>query len=211
MKFDNIDSIRYLMKEMDPSEEIIFEQEMIKDDDLLIEVECLRKVNNQLEELPEITPPKEVTDQVLANASRHIRQKSRKSQMKYFYISAAASIIGVLFAGVFLITLEDENTGTATGINSESQEQVQEAASPAGGSVSSSIDYNNSSSSSGSGVTPWVDNNDVLHFQDQVNNVHTSVFDSLFRNSYQKLQLVQPNTGQPVERSPDLHLTGSGN
>ena len=43
MQINDDGCIRYLMKEMDPSEEIEFEREMMKDEDLLIEVETLRK------------------------------------------------------------------------------------------------------------------------------------------------------------------------
>ena len=42
MHTDENNAIRYLMKEMDPSEEMEFEKQMREDENLLIEVESLR-------------------------------------------------------------------------------------------------------------------------------------------------------------------------
>ncbi|MEX0994310.1 MAG: hypothetical protein WD599_02210 [Balneolaceae bacterium] len=202
MTFDENASIRYLMKEMDPSEEVIFEQQMMEDEDLLIEVECLRKVNRHLEKLPKISPPEEVTDNLVNQVALRNEENNRRSQMKYFFLSAAASIIGVLFAGTFLLTMEESGND-----NSENPQQMQQATTT--GNTLLEFDYTNTRSSSGSGVSPWIDNNEVLHFQDHVHENHTSSFDSIFRNSYQKLELVQPPSSQSPVRSPDLHLTGS--
>ncbi|MEX0770106.1 MAG: hypothetical protein WD035_05185 [Balneolaceae bacterium] len=206
MTFDENASIRYLMKEMDPSEEVIFEQQMMEDDDLLIEVECLRKVNRRLEELPEVSPPEGLTDQIVNKVAAKRERNSRRSQMKYFYLSAAASIVGVLFAGTFLLTLEEAGNGESQ--TAESADQVQQAATT-GNSGLVDLDYSTLPTSSDSGVSPWVDNNEVLHFEGDVNESHTSSFDSIFRNSYQKLELVQPPSNRSASRTPDLHLTGS--
>jgi hypothetical protein len=62
MTFDENACIRYLMKEMDPSEELLFEKKMMEDENLLIEVESLRKVNQRLSGIPEMEPPKGVTE-----------------------------------------------------------------------------------------------------------------------------------------------------
>lgn len=207
MTFDKNASIRYLMKEMDPSEEVIFEQQMMEDDDLLIEVECLRTVNRRLEELPEVSPPEGLTDQIVNKVAAKRERNSRRTQMKYFYLSAAASILGVLFAGTFLLTMEDAGNGESQ-MGAESPGEVQQAAT-GGNSGLLGLDYSTLPSSSDSGVSPWVDNNEVLHFEGELDESHTSSFDSIFRNSYQKLELVQPPSSRSASRTPDLHLTGS--
>src|SRR5690625_114333 len=98
MMFDENACIRYLMKEMDPSEELLFKKKMEDDSDLLIEVESLRKVNERLFELPKMRPPAHLTRKILKEASVHYHSKERKRTRSIYY-SAAATIMVIFFAG----------------------------------------------------------------------------------------------------------------
>jgi hypothetical protein len=190
MTFDENACIRYLMKEMDPSEELLFEKKMMEDENLLIEVESLRKVNQRLSGMPEIDPPKELTQHVISKASRFHQQKNSKLRIAYF--SAAATIMVVFIAGAFWI-YEDQGDSTNT--------QATLGSSP-------TLELKLESSSSG--LTPWVDNNDELHFEDRFNADRAATFDSIMNNSFQRLQPIQERERRN-DRARDLHLTGNSN
>ena len=56
MQNDENAVIRYLMKEMDPSEEVLMERAMMEDDDLLIEVESMRQTLHRSRDRTPIPP-----------------------------------------------------------------------------------------------------------------------------------------------------------
>ncbi|MEX2600528.1 MAG: hypothetical protein WD355_02695, partial [Balneolaceae bacterium] len=191
-----------------PSEEVIFEKKMLDDQNLLIEVECFRNIHKRLNDLPEVEPPAEVTEKVLEAASRHLERESGPGQLKYLWLSAAATLLITLFGGMFLLDQQGGSTGEAS-----------EASTTAGGGVliSGSEMQSGASEANPEPVSPWVDNNDLLHFEQRYDVNHASAFDSIFRHSYQKLESVQAGARdfRPADTAPgqfrDLHLTGSGN
>ena len=100
MQINDDGCIRYLMKEMDPSEEIEFEREMMKDEDLLIEVETLRKSFQKLGKLPLHHPPKELSEQVLSMAVE-TRKRQLDDQQKWFGVMgrSVAAAVALLMIG----------------------------------------------------------------------------------------------------------------
>lgn len=187
--------IRYLMKEMDPSEEMLMERAMMEDDDLLIEVESLRQTLKRLDELPEKNPPSHVSESVMEYAA----EKAESNQPSYLfaskpvqYAAAAVLVIGASLAGFWVIEQQgDTNT-------SQISADMGNNAIP---SLNISTGGENSSD-------PWVDNKDILYFQDQFNS-SSAEYDSILKNSMQKLTpLTNPsfyNTG-----SRPIQMTGTG-
>ena len=54
MQIEHTDIIRFLMDEMDPSEKIVFEQRIQLNQDLLIEVESLKKTWQKTSYIPHL-------------------------------------------------------------------------------------------------------------------------------------------------------------
>ena len=88
---DENNAIRYLMKEMDPSEEMEFEKMMREDENLLIEVESLRATNRKLSDLPSKNPPK----QLIKNISDDLKQLQATKQKSTQTITIYLNIRGL--------------------------------------------------------------------------------------------------------------------
>jgi len=56
MSKEDTNSIKYILEEMDPAEEIEFERRMSSNPDLRIEVESIRRMKGKLNSLPELSP-----------------------------------------------------------------------------------------------------------------------------------------------------------
>ena len=74
MRNEDNDCIRYLMKEMDPSEELLMERAMMEDEDLLIEVESMRQTLQKLDQLPKMDPPSDVAEAVMEKAAEQAKE-----------------------------------------------------------------------------------------------------------------------------------------
>ncbi|MEX2585416.1 MAG: hypothetical protein WD315_03420 [Balneolaceae bacterium] len=192
MKFDENDSIRYLMKEMDPSEELLFEKRMEEDEDLLIEVESLRRVVHRLSDLPEMDPPRHLSRNLVLQASAHLNRRKRRTQA--MYLSAAASVLVAFLAGALLF----QDSSTTGGF---------EAVEPSRAKNALPIIKTETQSDSGD-LAPWVDHEQDLHFMDRYSADQTESYDSLLHHSYQRLRPVRGATGQQQDRLRGLHLTG---
>lgn len=152
--------IRYLMKEMDPSEEKEFERMMTEDEDLLIEVESLRLTHRKLNQLPLKNPPEHVTRNVLNDAKK--LPPSRNSQNNLFSgkitgYAAAASVLLAVFAGSWFL-IPSDSTGAGDAVNTNTT----------------------------SAVNPWVDRNEVIRFAGSPD----VVLDDEMEKSMQKLRPV---------------------
>lgn len=181
MHTDEHNAIRYLMKEMDPSEEMEFEQQMREDDNLLIEVESLRATNRKVSGLPLKTPPPELAHAITQKAKEVQSRRNKRTTNITFFIKrgiAAAILIGAFSGGYMYYT----------GFSSP---QV----TPSAGSET---------------VQPWVDRNEVLRFSDDQEGVQSPIFDTHLNKSYDKLQLVNDLTGNNSSGRGIL-LTGSSN
>lgn len=164
--------IRYLMREMDPSEEIEFEREMMRDENLLIEVESLRKTFQKLGKLPLKEPPTELVEKIASEAVQAQQEMLNRSRKWMFYMSrsvaAAAVLILMVSSGVYFLGGDSGNSsGTSLPPVTETGE-----------------------------VEPWVDRSNTIHFvgtsiqQDNPEPLQQEVEDS-----YSKLKLVNERTG----------------
>ena len=108
--------LRYVLNELDPSEERLVEQAMLEDENVLIEIESLRLTLKKLRDLPQFAPPPEVRENILQAAARQAetnRKQSARNRLnryfRYYTMPAAALMIIALGLGYFLYFL---NAGT---------------------------------------------------------------------------------------------------
>ena len=234
MQNEDNDCIRYLMKEMDPSEELLMERAMMEDEDLLIEVESMRQTFKKLEQLPEVEPPSHVQESIMEKAAEQAeKNRAKKSSMKpvFKYAVAATLALTVSAGGAWFIMGEEkvdsqQTTASMTASQPTSTQDINQVSSgPTGQSVesdrSTTTQYagsnmqtqnkplSPSSISEYNSVDPWIDREDILHFEDQYPN-QDSQFEAILQRSTQKLQLIQESTFQN-NRVNSIQLTGSGN
>lgn len=192
MQNDENACIRYLMKEMDPSEEVLMERAMMEDEDLLIEVESMRRTLGRLDELPDKEPPSKLTDSIVDEAAAHREQvlSSAWNMMPVVrYAAAAVVLIGMSFGAFY-----------AYDYFTVSQ---QEAAASSQAAVTAS----GSNTANTPRVTPWVDRNDVLRL-DQTFNSSNPGYDAIFQTATRKLTPISdPFFGTMPNRN--LQLTNS--
>jgi len=194
--------IRYLMKELDPSEEMLMERAMMEDEDLLIEVECMRQTLKRLDDMPEISPPRHLTESIVDQAVRYREENNRTSlsqRLPAFSYAAAAVVLltGLVLSGMYL---SDNIFDSAQGPNNSETPAVQSS------SVQSS-EFNMMPVSNNQ-TKPWVDRDNVIHFQDRFNSKSRAAYDSIMEQSTQKLKLInEPFFYQTNSRV--LQLTGS--
>ena len=205
----DINSITYLFREMDPSEEVEFERSLNENENLLIEVESFRKVTERLDDLPKMDPPREICDSIHAMAANRSGGRSMWHRPLFY---AAAAVLFAGFTATALIT-EPEQTSSDTGIAGQ---PAQASASTGAGTVMQSTPVSAASSSQLAGpsnsntvkLTPWIDNNEVIRFSDRIGQTESASFDSIFKNSYQRLTPVT-DTGSFRTMQRQLQLTGS--
>jgi hypothetical protein len=195
------------MKEMDPSEEILMEQAMMEDEDLLIEVESMRQTLKKLDRLPQIEPPSYVQDAILEKASNHAeKRKLNKTLKPAFKYAVAATLALTVTAGGMWFYIGGEGSKNQS---QQSSSQPLQAETSANANLSLSSSTVENASSGDSKIEPWVDRNNILHFEDHFLNGNSN-FEAILNNSTQKLQLIE--TPLQNNRSINhLQLTGSGN
>ena len=165
--------IRYLMREMDPAEEVEFEREMLKDENLLIEVESLRRTYQKLGKLPLENPPKALVDQIKENAVAEQRKRTERTRILFInFAKAVASVAAALmivstavyfYGGINTTPIEETST-------------IQTIQEPT--------------------VQPWVDRNEVIQFVGTTNQpLEPTALDADVEQSFDKLRLVNSETG----------------
>jgi hypothetical protein len=176
--------IRYLMKELDPSEEHMVEEMMAEDEDILIEVESLRQTYRKIDTLPLYQAPCDVLDKVMEQAEEYTA-RPRTTPVRYLtyrkfsYAAAAVLVVG-------------------TGINWMIPAQI-ENSTPVSNVADVQLPLQHSQTES----RPWVDNRDILH-------INTAGFVGLIQNDSTsgRLRLVETeNTATRQHRQ--VHLTGT--
>lgn len=190
MTLDENACVRYLMGEMDPAEVAIFKRELTEDQDLLIEYQSLKATYKHIGKLPEKAPDASIAENILQMAARQCRKRERKARRKPLYYAAAATICIGMMSGMLMIYLENNPAGTD--VNTAGV-----------GIMNQAVPENQQNLAS-----PWIDNNEILRFQDMQNISSSSNLDSIYQNSYQKLV---PVTGNSTNRLQNrgLQLTGS--
>lgn len=199
MKKKDISSVAYLFKEMDPSEELEFERDLEKNENLLIEVESLRSVQEKLSELPEFSAPDHVLEQVCKQAESKGRAARISPLRPYYYAVAALLLVGFTAGALILEQSGSDSSSADRAVTGFSQFQTDESSSPAA---------QEPNTEDRAKVSPWVDNNEVLRFGERSQSAESDSMDSVLRDSYNRLTPVtSPSQASPVNRQ--LHLTGS--
>lgn len=162
MQINDEDCIRYLMREMDPSEEIEFEREMMSNENLLIEVESLRSTYNKVKKLPLKQTPAEILEKVKKQAVSDQQKQLRSSFMLIGWfgktVAVAATILLLISVSVYFIDF-----GALTDSPSE-----------------------NTIISAGS-VQPWVDRNEIIKISDRTDAIQAQRIGADYEQSYEKL------------------------
>lgn len=175
--------IKYLMKEMDPSEELEFEHLMRGDENLLIEVESLRVTHKKLSQLPLKNPPEQLSQKIIYDAKQlRSSRLNRTKDLKQFLAKglAAAVVVSALSGGYFY--------------------------------YNQSIEPNTQAEAQPKSVSPWVDRNEVISLPQLNTSTSPADLNQAWNNevqrSYEKLQLVKfYNSGNGAY--PGFHLTGT--
>ena len=188
MQKNDEDCIRYLMREMDPSEEIEFEREMMSNENLLIEVESLRSTYNKVKKLPLKQTPKELLAKVKEQA---IKDQQKRLQTSFNMIgwlgktvAAAATILLIISVGVYFFNPFSENV-----ISKSSNSQVISA----------------------SPVQPWVDRNEVIKVSDRIDVTRAQNLGDEYEKSYEKLIPVNQVNTSTRQRQGVLLTSSSSN
>lgn len=191
MKKKDTNSIAYIFNEMDPSEEVEFERELQSDNNLLIEVESLKNAKKRLDKLPRFSPPEYLVDSVKLMASKKAEASKRRKQYTVYSAVAAVLVVGFM-SGMFLYdssSIPEETDKAMVGSSNNLQQVI----------LPARQDEN---------LSPWVDQNEVLRFTDQLKSEDKATFDTVFKHSFQKLTPVtDPIQSRVYQR--DLQLTGS--
>jgi hypothetical protein len=177
-------SIRYLMKELDPSEEHMVEEMMVEDENVLIDVESLRQTYRKLDTLPFYEAPSEVLDRVMEQAEHYCAvPEARKIRYltirKVSYAAAAAMLVGV---GLNWSGPAHTDNNIPVANIAESQIPVQVLPTDS---------------------RPWVDNRDILHI-----NAAGFLGSGLADSTAGRLRLVDTEQTNATQHR-QVHLTGT--
>lgn len=163
--------IRYLMRELDPSEEIEFEREMMIDENLLIEVECLRKTYQKLGKLPMWEPPPDLASKIASDAVKAQQELIHRSSRWTFLMSrsvAAAAIAILILSTTIYFSSGEAYTQTDTIQTTGTTETIK----------------------------PWVDRSNTLHFAGTtIEDSNPQSLQLEVDQSFTKLKLINSETG----------------
>lgn len=185
-------SIKYVLNEMDPAEKIEFERDMNRDPDLLIEVESIKRMQYRLEQLPEFTPPRELSESLLSFAAEESMRTKDGGKNIRFFLAAAVVLFGLTTGSLFL----DNPFGTD---NANYQATIN-LSSPAINVLDSNQITGKDKSS------PWIDRNNVLKLSGFEGNFNSH---SGELNENQSKLRPADNTLYHNSVTRSLHLTGS--
>jgi len=190
MSKEDTNSIKYILEEMDPAERVEFERMMASDPDLKIEVESIRRMNGKLDALPNLKPPKHLTDSILSTVAEQTDKK--QGIRRGYFLSAAVVILGLTTGSLILQNSFDENMSNDNAPASFPTYRM---------------GVNETEKTQYSSLKPWIDRQDVLRL-------------SSFESTAAPIQLNEAgnsfNKLKPVAKFPDLQpfnrsvqLTGS--
>jgi hypothetical protein len=184
MQINDEDCIRYLMREMDPSEEIEFEREMMSNENLLIEVESLRSTFNKVKKLPLKQTPADVLKKVKEQAV-HDQQRQLRNSFKLVgwfgkSVAAAATLLLLVSTSLYLFDFESVTIPSNSVVNV----------------------------SNASSVKPWVDRNEIIKISDRTDALQAEKIVTDYENSYKKLIPVN-RVESPLNQRQGVLLTSS--
>lgn len=159
MQINDDDTIRYLMREMDPSEEIEFERKMLSDQNLLIEVESLRSTLNKVKKLPLQNPPPNIIAEIQQKAIKEQRKNIKASNWMGKSIAVAASLVLIATASIYFYNMSTipQNPSELSEIKGSSM------------------------------VKPWIDKNEIIRVADRADANRAKVIGLDYEKSYEKL------------------------
>jgi len=183
-KLQNEDELllRYILNELDPSEETIVEKAMLEDENVLIEVESLKTTLKKTQILPLLNPPADLTSLLVEKAIEFQAGKAKIKPIFYLRRFSYAAAATILIAGgsVWYIQTNHDNQLMA----SENQNVY-------------------TTTTAGQNSSPWVDKQNILH----ISSIGTSselVPDSVMN----KLRPIDGD--QPLLQAPrQVQLTGT--
>jgi hypothetical protein len=176
-------SVKYILKELDPSEELLVEQAMMEDDNTLIEIESLRTTYHKLQSLPLLNAPGEVLDNILAHSElQRMNAGKIRSLANFRTISYAAAASLMIASGA---TWYLQTGGTNTMMVSDD--------------TTSSV-YETKPYSS-----PWVDKKDIMHVESIGSG--TEILTDSVQNKLRPIDVEVTN----VRTNRQVQLTGAQN
>ncbi len=196
--------LRYVLNELDPSEVLMVEKAMREDEDMLIEIECLRATLRKVNQLPEQSPPAVVRQKILEHAAFRCEQKRRADKIKTLQTSgfaAAAVLMIALGLGFYNYSASPsgENQYTGTSASSLDIPAPQAGLSSVSTPVVLSSQYGNTGRQE---VQPWVDRNKVLHINVRSGSQGLTIMNPSVSGDAPASRLV------PIERSTGSFNTG---
>jgi anti-sigma-K factor RskA len=180
-------SVRYILNELDPSEETMMEQAMMEDQNLLIEVESMRRTLRKCGDLPCYSAPEQVLGHVMDEVASYQAAKSSVVRLRTFRNFSYAAAATVLLAGGTAWYVQGSFAGVAksgstlvteTPVNMDIQHPVR---------------------------TPWEDKRDIIH----LSSVGASV-SLLPDSSTSRLRPIEDSSAGRVSVR-QIQLTGSQN
>ncbi len=156
--------LRYVLNELDPSEVLMVEKAMREDEDVLIEIECLRATLRKVNKLPQQSPPDLVRQKILNYAAERCERKKIQERNKTLQTACyAIAAVLVLAVGVGLYGFSEsgeitsDSSLTVSSLSTPAPQLGASAASAAGSVILSATPGFQSGD-----VQPWVDRNNVL-------------------------------------------------
>ena len=210
MQVNQTDIIRFLMDEMDPSEKISFEQRIRLDQDLLIEVESLKKTWQKTSTIPSFNTPEHLKKAILDKAEASIAISANKWTWQGVQRHAIKIAASFLVMATVLITWNTwtptSNADNATSANTSVIEQ--HTSDPVTHSNKENAAKNNLGERV-SEITPWIDQNHIIRFAGTTEfNLNQSQELSPSTQQNSKLRLVNDKTGY-TGQSRKILLTGN--
>lgn len=191
-------SIAYIYNDMDPSEKLEFERDLNCDNNLLIEVESLKKIAGRIDRLKMVEPPADVVEAVHRKLAES-HTESTNGSSRFIWYSAAAALLLFVSAGLYLIESEESSAIESTDSAVVGSTPYMFSAPVEAAASEQSHDK----------IAPWIDQNEVIRFQDGVfTGEEAAAIDSIYRQSFQKLTPVT-NPSQSATARQNLHLTGN--
>lgn len=212
MQHSEEDCIRYLMKEMDPSEELLMERAMMSDEDLLIEVESMRQTLQKMDKLPQVDPPKDVTEAVMKKASEQADENRKSGRANVFlkYAVAATVVLTVSASGAWYFVGSQNSDGRTVQATQQqvAGQQTSSDINKLSGALNMRQEASQATASSQSDVEPWVDRNDVLRFNEEFSSSN-SKFQAIIEQATQKLKPLEHSQSIIQDRVNNVQLTGA--
>jgi hypothetical protein len=174
--------LRYILNELDPSEETLVEQAMIEDENVLIEVESLRTTLKKIQNLPVLEPPAELTNKLVNTAIQIQSERAKIRPIAYIRRFSYAAAATILIAGGSIWYVQSSMNPTLL--------------------VSDNPDiYTTTSTNQNS--SPWVDKQNIIHIG-SIGSTNELVPDSVM-NRLRPLESSQPLLQAPRQ----VQLTGT--